>query len=630
MAVLWTTDYIVADVFVSRDFLWCSQPYTEPGLGPLGPLFELYIALACIAAIVFWIRYKGTDSGYRHMYVVGMLCWIVFGLHDALASLGVPSVQYFMEYGYLGFSTAVLWVLFSSYVNASVEDKYRVITEFTSDGILFVQNGTTVFGNPAADDLFGQAVNDAKLEELVKVFIPEDRAALHRHCQKLLQAGENPDMLVLHFTKKQREEQIVEMRASLIKYRNKAAILFTMRDVTEKIQEERDLRENEQRMLRRTKMESLGLLAGGVAHDLNNVLSGIINYPELILMNLSESSSLRKPVEAIRQSGFKAVAIVQDMLTMARGAAITKQPLNLNDEIRRYLSSPEHQKLKHFHPLVKINTDLDANLFNIQGSSVHIGKVVMNLVSNASEAIEGQGEVWIRSENRYLDRMLKGYDAVTAGEYAVLTVSDTGPGICSEDLSRIFEPFFTKKVMGRSGTGLGLALVWNVMQDHEGYINVVTNEAGTTFELYFPVTREVYIDQASTLSVDALAGKGESILVVDDVESQREISCRMLEALNYQAKALDSGEAAVEYLKTHDMDLVLLDMIMDPGIDGCETYERIIKHHPGQKAIIISGFSETERVRDALKLGVDRYLKKPIVLEDLGTAVKEVLQGGLD
>ncbi len=192
---------------------------------------------------------------------------------------------------------------------------------------------------------------------------------------------------------------------------------------------------------------------------------------------------------------------------------------------------------------------------------------------------------------------MKGYETVTAGEYAVLKVSDTGPGISGEDLSRIFEPFFTKKVMGRSGTGLGLALVWNVLQDHDGYINVVTGDNGTTFELYFPVTREISAAQASALPVEALYGNGESILVVDDVESQRDISCRMLASLNYQVEAVEGGEAAVDYLKTCEVDLLILDMIMDPGIDGRETYERVIEMHPGQKAIIVSGFSETDRVK---------------------------------
>ena len=250
------------------------------------------------------------------------------------------------------------------------------------------------------------------------------------------------------------------------------------------------LRESEEKLSRSRKMESIGLLAGGVAHDLNNVLSGIITYPELILLHLDPDDKVRKHVEEIRKSGLRAAAIVDDLLTVARGVAITKVTLNLNKIVRDFLYSPEFRKTAHYHPSVSFKTSLDKNLLNISGSAVHIMKAVMNLVSNASEAIEGKGHVTVATMNRYLDRPIRGYEDVKAGEYAVLTVSDDGSGISSGDLERIFEPFYTKKVLGRSGTGLGLAVVWNMVQIHGGYIDVDTGPGGTTFLMYFPVTRE--------------------------------------------------------------------------------------------------------------------------------------------
>jgi len=394
-------------------------------------------------------------------------------------------------------------------------------------------------------------------------------------------------------------------------------------DITERKRAEEALRENEEKLARAKKMESLGLLAGGVAHDLNNVLSGIVSYPELILMDLPEDSKLRKPIETVQESGYRAAAIVQDLLTVARGVATTIEPVNLNDLIRDYLNSPEFKKLEQFHPTVTVKTNLDTDLFNIGGSQVHIRKVVMNLVTNASEAIEGSGNVTISTTNRYIDRHLRGYDDVNIGEYVVLAVSDDGSGISSDGLERIFEPFYTKKVMGRSGTGLGLAVVWNVVQDHKGYINVTSNENGTTFELYFPITRDEVSDKDLSIPIKDYKGNGETILVVDDVESQRYISCKMLDILGYKTKAVSSGEEAVEYLKEHTVDLLLLDMIMDPGISGRETYERIIKIHPNQKAVIVSGFAETDEVKKAQKLGAGKYIKKPLTLEKIGLAVKK-------
>ncbi len=399
-------------------------------------------------------------------------------------------------------------------------------------------------------------------------------------------------------------------------------------DITERKQAEQKLRESEEKLIRAKKMESLGLLAGGVAHDLNNILSGIVTYPELLLLNMSHENPLRKPIETIQTCGHKATAIVQDLLTIARGVAIEKQPLNLNDVINSYLASPEQSKIIQYHPTVTVTVDLADQLLNVKGSMPHISKAVMNLVANACEAIEGIGTVTLLTENRYVDLPLRGYDDVKAGEYAVLTVKDSGPGIHPEELDRIFEPFYSKKVMGRSGTGLGLAVVWNVVQDHQGYINVFGDESGTTFELYFPITREDLWKKDMPLSIDDYKGHGESILVVDDEESQREIFRSMLGILGYSVETVDGGEAAVDYLKEHPVDLLILDMIMAPGMNGRETYERIKEIHPDQKAIIVSGFAETEEVRTAQQLGAGRYIKKPVQIEKVGLAIQQALAAG--
>ena len=397
-------------------------------------------------------------------------------------------------------------------------------------------------------------------------------------------------------------------------------------DISERVRTEHEKESLQDKLQRSQKMESLGLLAGGVAHDLNNVLSGIVSYPELLLMDLPKDSKLRKPIEIINESGHRAAAIVQDLLTLARGVAITKEPLNLNDIVSEYLNSPEFKKLEHYHPTVTVETNLDSDLLNMEGSQVHIRKVVMNLVSNASEAITVSGNVTISTMNRYLDRPQRGYDVVNIGEYVVLSVSDNGSGITSDELERVFEPFYTKKVMGRSGTGLGLAVVWNTVKDHNGYVDVLSDESGTTFELYFPVTRDELSGNDLSIPIEDYKGNGETILVVDDVESQREISCKMLEKLGYKAKAVSSGLEAVTYLKENTLDLLLLDMIMDPGISGRETYERIIEIHPNQKAIIVSGFAETDEVKKTQKLGAGKYIKKPLTLEKIGLAVKDELR----
>lgn len=383
----------------------------------------------------------------------------------------------------------------------------------------------------------------------------------------------------------------------------------------------------ERKLLHAQKMEAIGTLAGGVAHDLNNILAGLVSYPDLLLMDLSEDSPLRDPILTIKESGEKAATVVQDLLTMTRrGIAVTKV-LNLNEIISEYFRSPEYNELKSYHPDVEVKTCFDSNLLEILGSPVHLSKIVMNLVSNAAEALPEGGRITITTQNRYIDMPVGSYDDVKEDDYVVLTVSDNGTGISPEDLERIFEPFYTKKVMGRSGTGLGMAIVWGTVKDHKGYIDIESIEGkGTIFTLYFPVTRQKIEKDTAILFIKDYMGNGESILVVDDMEEQRYVAKGFLKKLGYSVTTVASGEEAVDYMKNRSSDLLVLDMIMEPGIDGLETYKRILKLHPGQRGIITSGFSETDRVKEAQKLGIGAYVKKPYMLEKIGMAVKKELE----
>ncbi len=379
------------------------------------------------------------------------------------------------------------------------------------------------------------------------------------------------------------------------------------------------------RLRRAEKMEAIGTLAGGVAHDLNNILSGIVSYPELLLLKLPPDNEFRKPIKTILDSGKRAATIVQDLLALARRGVAVTEVINLNGIVEDYLRSPEYEKLISYHPDIRVETHLEPELMNIAGSPVHLTKALMNLVSNAAEAIVGTGRITISTENRYVDRPFKGYDVVNEGDYVALAVRDTGTGIPPEDRNRIFEPFYTKKKMGRSGTGLGMAVVWGTVKDHEGYIDFDSREnEGSRFTLYFPVTRKLSATPAHQ-SLETYKGNGETILVVDDVQAQREIASAILTTLGYRVHTVESGEAAVAYLKDDRVDLMVLDMIMDPGMDGLDTYKQVIHRHPGQKAIIASGYSENQRIREVLRLGASIYLKKPYSIEKIGIAVRSVL-----
>lgn len=311
---------------------------------------------------------------------------------------------------------------------------------------------------------------------------------------------------------------------------------------------------------------------------------------------------------------------------MARRNVSVSEVVDLNDIIENYLNSPEFAKLKRDHSSLQIELALAPKLLPVTGSPVHLSKTIMNLISNAAEALEDGGQITIATTNQYIDTPIKGYDDVQEGDYVVITVSDDGIGIKSEDIERIFEPFYTKKIMGRSGTGLGMAVVWGAVKDHSGYIDVQSRESiGTDITIYLPASQQSRRGAVDLVSPDEYRGHNEHILVIDDIPEQREIATHMLEKLGYRVTAVASGEAAIDFVSKQSVDLLILDMIMEPGIDGLETYRRILDLYPGQKAIITSGFSESRRVRSAETLGAGAYLKKPYLIESLGLAVRKEL-----
>jgi PAS domain S-box-containing protein len=507
------------------------------------------------------------------------------------------------------------------------EKGFRELFDSITD-LIFSQDleGRFISVNPALINLFGYE-RDELIGAPASNFMKPEIKSLYKseYLEKIKSQGYAEG--ISSYLTKDGKKIYIEYRNSLVTPEDrKPFISGTGRDVTERILSQREIKRLQSQIVQSQKMEAIGLMAGGVAHDLNNILSGIVSYPELLLMDLAEDSPLRKPIKTIHEAGKRASGVVADLLTMARGIATAKQALNLNRIVDEYLDSPEFRKLEKTHAFIQFTKNLAPGLLNMMGSSIHMKKVLMNLVINASEAISGSGTVTVSTLNRYLDEPLKGYEDVRRGEYVLLTVSDDGSGISPEDLERIFEPFYTKKVMGRSGTGLGLAVVWNTVQDHNGYINIRSSEKGTIFELYFPVNRNSEVSEAADSDLVDCFGNAETILVVDDEEGQREIACKMLKRLGYNPQSVPSGEAAVEYVKENRVDLVLLDMVMPKGMNGRETYEAILKLYPAQKAVIATGYAKTEDVEISQALGAGRYIKKPYGLREIGIALKAELE----
>ncbi|MFH1154059.1 MAG: response regulator [Pseudomonadota bacterium] len=415
--------------------------------------------------------------------------------------------------------------------------------------------------------------------------------------------------------------------------KNPDRILVLIRDMSRMADIRAELEKIRKRLANAEKMEAQGILSGGVAHDLNNILSGITTYPEILLMDETLPDHVHKGLKIIKESGSKATAIVSDLLTLSRSSKAEITVISINKVVENHMTSQEYKRLMRLHPGVDVTVTLDPDLMNIRSSYMHMEKSLMNLVSNAVDEVSGRpgARVAITTSRRALTVPIMGYDEIQPGNYSVLSVSDNGSGIDPEALTRIFEPYFSKKELGRSGTGLGLTIVRNTVLIHGGYIDIVSDNTGTWFSLYFPSVQEdiTELEHAENLDKASLAeirGSGQKILVVDDISTQLDIASTILEKLGYEAFCTTSGEKALACMKKENPDLVILDMILYPGMSGLETYKKMIETHPGQKALLTSGNAKSDEIRQAQAIGAGQFIPKPYSILDLGKAVKEELE----
>ncbi len=516
------------------------------------------------------------------------------------------------------------------------EQKYRLLAETITDliwtcsletlDISYVSPSVNTQLGFAPDELVGHKLEQILEPESYQILMKAMREELDRNPPDGMDLGRSRTMEI---RQKNKEGSYVWAEVTITFIRDESrrpvGILGVTRDISERKRAEEAARELTAKLQRAQKMEAVGNLAASVAHDLNNTLVGLVSYPELLLLDLPEGSPLRESLVTIQRSGARAAAIVEDLLTLARRGVGVNEVLGLNKIVSDYLKSLEHRRLLQAHPRARLDVRLSDDLLDVKGSPVHLTKMMMNLVSNAVESMPIGGAIVLSTQNKCLDAPLNVYEVIPQGDYVLLSVVDEGIGISEEHLKRIFEPFYTKKSMGRSGTGLGMTVIWAAVKDCGGYIDLTSREGeGTRFDIYLPVTREPRAGASHKLVIDDYLGH-ETILVVDDIEEQRNIAVRMLGRLGYDVTAVSSGEEAVTYLQTHSVDLLVLDMIMDPGIDGLETYQRILESHAHQRAIIASGYSESERVRALQKLGAGAYIRKPYTLEKIGTAVRSEL-----
>jgi DNA-binding LacI/PurR family transcriptional regulator/signal transduction histidine kinase/ActR/RegA family two-component response regulator len=388
------------------------------------------------------------------------------------------------------------------------------------------------------------------------------------------------------------------------------------------------------------RMEALSVLAGGVAHDLNNALGPLVALPDVILGQLGEMEGsgesvrdLRADVESIKVAALRAAQTIKDLLTLGRQGRVAKENVDLNRVIKSGWANSSLRFVEEGKSRVSLIADLSPVPLVVRGSESQLGRAVDNLIRNAVEAIGGNGEVVVKSARVDVREPRAGYEIVSAGHYATLSVSDDGCGIEPHELGQVFEPFFSKKrAKETSGSGLGLSIVHGVVKEHDGFIDVAsTPQVGTTITLYFPL-----VDGAESRERELAAPRGSArILIVDDEAIQLRTGRRVLVRLGYEVEVMDSGLRAYEIFSRaaasgqSPFDLVIMDMVLGESLDGLQIIEQIQRLFPAQKVIVASGHAPTERAELAVRKGLT-WLSKPYGMDALAQTVQQVLseEGG--
>jgi PAS domain S-box-containing protein len=493
----------------------------------------------------------------------------------------------------------------------SSEERYRQLVEHATEGIVVAQGRSTKFANPRVEEITSYSREELLSKPFLEFIHPDDRQLVIDNQQKRLKGELTPKTYEIRMINKYGETRWLRIGGVIINWEGKPASLNFVVDITEN----KRLKELESRAQR---LEAAGQIAGQVAHDLNNLLAPLIAYPEFIREDLPKGHSVLPYLNDMEKMAQQIADINQQLLTLGRRGHYNLEPMNLNNLIRETLSDQ-----KPFPKTLVIETDLDGELLNIKAGQAQIHRMLSNIIHNARDATQDIGHIVIKSENFYADNVSVAFGNVPQGEYVKLTISDTGHGISEDITQKIFDPFFTTKTADKKrGSGLGLSVVDAVVKDHKGYIDLESKiGSGTIFYFYFPVTREGIDDSES----EPITGGSEKVLVVDDDEMQRVVTLKILNSLGYTASAVESGVKAIDLLNREPQDLLVLDMIMPPGIDGAETFEKALKVNPSQKALIVSGYAETDRVQSALQLGAGAFIRKPLTRGKLARAVRREL-----
>ena len=418
----------------------------------------------------------------------------------------------------------------------------------------------------------------------------------------------------------------LELRAIPRVDRNQRVVglIHVVRDVTDQRRSEEELRRSHEMLRQSQKMEAVGRLAGGVAHDFNNLLLVIGGYSDLLLQRLPHDSEYRDDVEEIRKAGTRASSLTQQLLAFSRKQVIAPRVADLNEVV----AGMEKMLRRLIGEDIDLVTVLRHGLWNVRVDTGQLEQVLMNLAVNARDAMPGVGKLRIETENGRIDEgwvRRQGYGE--PGDFVILSVRDTGNGMDEDTLARVFEPFFSTKGQGK-GTGLGLATVYGIVKQSGGYITVESRPGeGSTFRIYLPRSEAAVVDRPADVPATHTRGMGETILLVEDEETVRQLLRTTLTEGGYSLLEADDGEEALALLRRDDrpIHLLITDVIM-PRMGGKELSDRLAADRPDLKVLFVSGYVDNEILREQRFERGEAYLQKPFTPETLLRTVRKMLE----
>ncbi|MBF2062904.1 MAG: PAS domain S-box protein [Calothrix sp. C42_A2020_038] len=492
------------------------------------------------------------------------------------------------------------------------------LLDITNDAIIVHDlNGTILLWNQGAQKIYGWSAKQSvgKKHQAI-LYDDDDLEQLEEPLQQVVKTGKWQGEL--NQITKDGKDIVVEAHWSLIRdnYGNPCSILTAATNIT-------DNKQLQAQLLHAQRLENIGTLASGIAHDLNNILTPILAATQLLpLKNPNLDAKSRELLKILADNSKRGIDLIKQILSFGCGNQDKRAVIQV-----RYLITEVLQVARQTFPRsIEINMDLPTkDLWTISANTTQLHQVLMNLCVNARDAMPNGGTLKLAAENLYVDENYSSMNLdAHAGSYVVITITDTGCGIKPEDKERIFEPFFTTKEVGK-GTGLGLSTVLSIIKNHGGFINVDSEvRKGTSFKLYLPAV-EATVTQVNQ-EAQPLAGQGELILIVDDEESIRKITSTSLETYNYHTLTARDGIEAITLFAQYKSEVkaILLDLMM-PSLDSMTTIQTLLKINPQIPIIVMSGLASNEITSKLVSTDVQAYLTKPFTAWELLNTLQQAL-----